>query len=39
VITPGESDRGARRIVVGTGGEKYYTADHYASFKFIAEGK
>jgi ribonuclease T1 len=39
VVTPGESDRGARRIVVGTGGEKYYTADHYASFKFIAEGK
>jgi ribonuclease T1 len=39
VVTPGESDRGARRIVVGAGGEKYYTADHYASFKFIAEGK
>ncbi|MCX6499252.1 MAG: ribonuclease [Arthrobacter sp.] len=39
VVTPGESDRGARRIIVGAGGEKYYTADHYASFKFIAEGK
>lgn len=38
VPTPGESDRGARRIVVGKAGEKYYTADHYESFKFIAEG-
>ncbi|WP_445155289.1 ribonuclease domain-containing protein [Arthrobacter sp. Hor0625] len=39
VPTPGESDRGARRIVTGAAGEKYYTADHYDSFKFIAEGK
>lgn len=39
VPTPGESDRGARRIVAGKAGEKYYTADHYDSFKFIAEGK
>ncbi|MFF2319331.1 ribonuclease domain-containing protein [Arthrobacter sp. NPDC058097] len=39
VSTPGESDRGARRIVAGQAGDKYYTADHYASFKFIAEGK
>jgi ribonuclease T1 len=38
VPTPGESDRGARRIVAGAGGEKYYTDDHYESFKFIAEG-
>lgn len=38
VPTPGESDRGARRIVTGSGGEKYYTKDHYESFKFIAEG-
>lgn len=38
VPTPGESDRGARRIVAGSGGEKYYTEDHYESFKFIAEG-
>jgi ribonuclease T1 len=38
VPTPGESDRGARRIVAGKAGEKYYTADHYDSFKFIAEG-
>ncbi|MDQ0617062.1 ribonuclease domain-containing protein [Arthrobacter globiformis] len=39
VPTPGESDRGARRIVAGQAGEKYYTPDHYESFKFIAEGK
>ncbi len=38
VPTPGESDRGARRIVTGSGGEKYYTQDHYESFTFIAEG-
>jgi ribonuclease T1 len=42
VKTPGSRDRGARRIVCG--GEKpaapracYYTADHYASFKRIAQ--
>ena len=39
VRTPGESDRGARRIVAGKAGEKYYTADHYNSFRFIIEGK
>ena len=39
VPTPGESDRGARRIVAGKAGEKYYTPDHYNSFKFIIEGK
>ncbi|WP_319004600.1 ribonuclease domain-containing protein, partial [Arthrobacter sp. SO3] len=39
VRTPGESDRGARRIVAGQAGEKYYTPDHYNSFTFIAEGK
>ena len=38
VPTPGESDRGARRIVAGNGGEKYYTDDHYETFRFIAEG-
>jgi ribonuclease T1 len=32
VVTPGSADRGARRIVVGRVGERYYTADHYASF-------
>lgn len=38
VRTPGEPDRGARRIVAGDGGDKYYTDDHYESFRFIAEG-
>ena len=38
VPTPGEPDRGARRIVAGNGGEKYYTGDHYTTFKYIAEG-
>ena len=33
VRTPGEDDRGPRRIVTGDGGaELFYTADHYASF-------
>ncbi|CAM3725632.1 ribonuclease domain-containing protein [Deinococcus frigens] len=40
VPTPGENDRGARRIVCGgqpvtSTAECYYTADHYASFKRI----
>lgn len=35
VITPGEDDRGARRIVGGEEGELYYTDDHYASFARI----
>ena len=39
VPTPGESDRGARRIIVGKDSAKYYTPDHYESFKFIAEDK
>lgn len=39
VVTPGESDRGARRIIAGEDGGKYYTADHYESFKFIVEDK
>ncbi|MGN7202217.1 ribonuclease domain-containing protein [Arthrobacter sp. SAFR-044] len=38
VPTPGELDRGARRIVAGNGGEKYYTGDHYGTFKYIVEG-
>jgi ribonuclease T1 len=37
VVTPGSSDRGARRIVAGEGYEYYYTADHYSSFKLIRE--
>ncbi|MGW6059126.1 ribonuclease domain-containing protein [Streptomyces sp. NPDC055189] len=35
VPTPGERDRGARRIVTGSGDETYYTDDHYASFKAV----
>lgn len=35
VPTPGESDRGARRIVHGRGDEYYYTDDHYASFTLV----
>lgn len=40
VRTPGEGDRGARRIVCGgqpetSTAECYYTADHYASFRRI----
>jgi ribonuclease T1 len=37
VVTPGENDRGARRIVTGSRGELYYTDDHYDSFKRILE--
>lgn len=37
VPTPGESDRGARRIVAGRGGELYYTGDHYRSFVRVKE--
>jgi ribonuclease T1 len=35
VPTPGSPDRGARRLVVGAGGEDYYTSDHYNSFRRI----
>jgi ribonuclease T1 len=43
VPTPGSRDRGARRIVAGSGatgdpatsGEYYYTEDHYRSFRRI----
>jgi ribonuclease T1 len=35
VLTPGSSDRGARRIVTGSQGEMYYTDDHYGSFQRI----
>ena len=32
VVTPGEGDRGARRIITGSNGEFFYTDDHYNSF-------
>lgn len=35
VKTPGERDRGARRIVTGEGGEFFYTDDHYKTFKAV----
>ncbi|MER5931478.1 ribonuclease domain-containing protein [Streptomyces sp. NPDC002054] len=35
VKTPGERDRGARRIVTGQGGELYYTDDHYQTFEAV----
>jgi ribonuclease T1 len=39
VRTPGERDRGARRIVAGRDGTCYYTADHYESFAIVDEGR
>ena len=36
VLTPGSTDRGARRIITGDGGEFYWTQDHYRSFERIA---
>jgi ribonuclease T1 len=35
VVTPGSADRGARRIVTGKVGERFYTDDHYASFSEV----
>jgi ribonuclease T1 len=37
VPTPGLRNRGARRIIVGRGGEYYYIADHYKTFQRIRE--
>lgn len=35
VVTPGSDDRGARRIIAGECGDRWYTQDHYASFRLI----
>lgn len=35
VVTPGSDDRGARRIIAGECGERWYTDDHYDSFRLI----
>ncbi|MFF5937784.1 ribonuclease domain-containing protein [Streptomyces sp. NPDC012508] len=35
VRTPGERDRGPRRLVTGQGGEVYYTDDHYETFREV----
>lgn len=39
VPTPGEDDRGPRRIVRGSDGDLYWTTDHYDSFRQIQEGQ
>jgi len=39
VETPGSADRGARRIVGGRDGDRYWTDDHYDSFRQIQEGQ
>ncbi|HEX3812329.1 MAG TPA: ribonuclease domain-containing protein [Mycobacteriales bacterium] len=38
VPTPGTSGRGDRRLVTGSGGEDYYSADNFASFCDVAAG-
>lgn len=35
VPTPGQRDRGPRRIVAGANGEIYYSDDHYRSFRRV----
>jgi filamentous hemagglutinin len=35
IRTPGIDHAGPQRLVLGAGGEVYYTADHYASFRQI----
>lgn len=35
VITPSQDDRGARRIVAGDDGSRFYTSDHYSSFREV----
>ena len=35
VTTPGSTDRGARRIITGSGSEMYWTEDHYQTFERI----
>jgi len=36
--TPGSSDRGARRLVIRAEGARYYTDDHYESFRKVVSG-
>jgi ribonuclease T1 len=35
VPTPGERDRGARRLIAGRNGDLYYTDDHYDTFRQV----
>jgi ribonuclease T1 len=37
VPTPGEDDRGARRIITGQDDERFYTPDHYESFRQVVD--
>lgn len=37
VETPGATTRGARRIITGQGGERYYTDDHYETFVDVSQ--
>jgi len=37
VLTPALNHRGTRRIIMGRGGELYYTDDHYRSFRQVRE--
>jgi ribonuclease T1 len=37
VKTPGERTRGARRIIAGSGGDLWYTDDHYNTFRRIRD--
>ncbi|MBO2453562.1 guanine-specific ribonuclease N1 and T1 [Actinomadura barringtoniae] len=39
VPTPGSRDRGARRIIAGKEGERYYTGDHYRTFQQVTAGR
>jgi ribonuclease T1 len=39
VETPGSDDRGARRIVTGKDGSRFYTDDHYGSFHEVVSGE
>ena len=39
VPTPGEDDRGARRVVTSCAGPRYWTADHYESFHRIVPAR
>ncbi len=37
VPTPGLRSRGARRIIAGDRGERFYTGDHYQTFQRVRE--
>lgn len=39
VDTPGSDDRGARRIIAGKDGARFYTSDHYSSFREVVSGE